>query len=96
VTKRHSATCPSDWWNGDRFLRPATLLHACRWIAGGRDAATGERLDDLKEPFYRCHTIMNCVQTCAGGLDPAKAVGSIKKLMVERRSLPAPRFPGRL
>ena len=82
-----SASCPSYWWNSDRYLGPAVLLQAYRWIADSRDEATGERLDDLEDPFrlYRCHTIMNCAQTCPKGLNPAKAIAEIKKKMVERR-----------
>ncbi|MEM7498611.1 MAG: succinate dehydrogenase iron-sulfur subunit [Pseudomonadota bacterium] len=81
-----STSCPSYWWNGDRYLGPATLLHAYRWIIDSRDEATGERLDDLEDPFrlYRCHTIMNCASTCPKGLNPAKAIAEIKKMMVER------------
>jgi succinate dehydrogenase / fumarate reductase, iron-sulfur subunit len=82
-----TTSCPSYWWNGDRYLGPAVLLQAYRWIADTRDEATGERLDGLEDPFrlYRCHTIMNCTKTCPKGLNPAKAIGEIKKLMVERR-----------
>jgi succinate dehydrogenase / fumarate reductase iron-sulfur subunit len=82
-----STSCPSYWWNGDRYLGPAILLQAYRWIADTRDEAAGERLDQLEDPFrlYRCHTIMNCTKTCPKGLNPAKAIGEIKKLMVERR-----------
>jgi succinate dehydrogenase / fumarate reductase iron-sulfur subunit len=82
-----STSCPSYWWNGDRYLGPAVLLQAYRWIVDSRDEATGERLDALEDPFklYRCHTIMNCAKTCPKGLNPAKAIGEIKKLMVERR-----------
>ena len=81
-----STSCPSYWWNGDRYLGPAILLQAYRWLADSRDEATGERLDQLEDPFrlYRCHTIMNCTKTCPKGLNPAKAIGEIKKLMVER------------
>jgi succinate dehydrogenase / fumarate reductase, iron-sulfur subunit len=81
-----STSCPSYWWNGDRFLGPAVLLQAYRWIADSRDEGTGERLDQLQDPFrlYRCHTIMNCTNTCPKGLNPAKAIGEIKKLMVQR------------
>ncbi|MFW0777186.1 MAG: succinate dehydrogenase iron-sulfur subunit [Rickettsiales bacterium] len=81
-----STSCPSYWWNSDRYLGPAILLHAYRWIVDSRDEMTGERLDDLEDPFklYRCHTIMNCTKTCPKGLNPAKAIGEIKKLMVER------------
>ena len=82
-----TTSCPSYWWNGDRYLGPAVLLQAYRWIADSRDEATGERLDQLEDPFrlYRCHTIMNCTKTCPKGLNPAKAIGEIKKLMVARR-----------
>ncbi len=81
-----STSCPSYWWNADRFLGPAILLMAYRWIADSRDEATGERLDQLEDPFklYRCHTIMNCTRTCPKGLNPAKAIAEIKKLMVVR------------
>ena len=81
-----STACPSWWWNGDRYMGPATLLHAWRWITDSRDEATGERLDFLEDPFrlYRCHTIMNCTKTCPKGLNPGKAIAEIKKLMVER------------
>jgi succinate dehydrogenase / fumarate reductase iron-sulfur subunit len=82
-----STSCPSYWWNGDRYLGPAVLLQAYRWLIDSRDEATGERLDDLEDPFrlYRCHTIMNCSQACPKGLNPAKAIAEIKKMMVERR-----------
>ncbi len=82
-----STSCPSYWWNGDRYLGPAILLQAYRWIADSRDEATGERLDQLEDPFrlYRCHTIMNCTKTCPKSLNPAKAIAEIKKLMVARR-----------
>jgi succinate dehydrogenase / fumarate reductase iron-sulfur subunit len=78
--------CPSWWWNGDRYLGPAVLLQAYRWIADSRDEATGLRLDELNDPFrlYRCHTIMNCTQTCPKGLNPGKAIGLIKQLLAER------------
>lgn len=81
-----STSCPSYWWNSDRYLGPAILLQAYRWIADSRDEYTGERLDELEDPFrlYRCHTIMNCTNTCPKGLNPAKAIADIKKLMVER------------
>ncbi|MBL27588.1 MAG: succinate dehydrogenase iron-sulfur subunit [Rhodospirillaceae bacterium] len=82
-----STSCPSYWWNGERFLGPAILLQAYRWIADTRDEATGDRLDALEDPFklYRCHTIMNCAKTCPKSLNPARAIAEIKKLMVERR-----------
>ncbi len=81
-----STSCPSYWWNGDRFLGPAILLQAYRWIADSRDEVTGQRLDDLEDPFrlYRCHTIMNCSNACPKGLSPAHAIAEVKKLMVER------------
>ena len=80
-------SCPSYWWNGDKYLGPAVLLQAYRWLIDSRDEATGERLDNLEDPFrlYRCHTIMNCAQACPKGLNPAKAIAEIKKMMVERR-----------
>ncbi len=82
-----TTACPSYWWNPDRYLGPAVLLQAYRWINDTRDEATGERLDALEDPFklYRCHTIMNCAMVCPKGLNPAKAIAEIKKLMVARR-----------
>ena len=82
-----TTSCPSYWWTGDRYLGPAVLLQAYRWIADSRDARTDERLDQLEDPFrlYRCHTIMNCTKTCPKDLNPAKAIAEIKKLMVARR-----------
>jgi succinate dehydrogenase / fumarate reductase iron-sulfur subunit len=84
-----STSCPSYWWNGDKYLGPAVLLQAYRWIADSRDDHTGERLEELEDPFklYRCHTIMNCTNTCPKGLNPAKAISNIKKLMVERKGI---------
>jgi succinate dehydrogenase / fumarate reductase, iron-sulfur subunit len=81
-----STACPSYWWNSDRFLGPATLLQAYRWISDSRDEATEERLEELDDPFklYRCHTILNCAEACPKGLNPAKAIADIKKMMVER------------
>ena len=83
-----STACPSYWWNGDRYLGPAVLLAAYRWIADSRDESTGARLDALQDPFklYRCHTIMNCTQTCPKGLNPGKAIAEIKTLMLERQA----------
>src|SRR5579872_3619428 len=80
--------CPSHWWNGDRFLGPAALLQAWRWLADSRDEAKGERLDAVEDPFrlYRCHTILNCTRTCPKGLNPGKAIAEIKKMVIERRS----------
>jgi succinate dehydrogenase / fumarate reductase iron-sulfur subunit len=79
--------CPSHWWNGDRFLGPAVLLQAWRWLVDSRDEATDKRLDDLEDPFrlYRCHTILNCTRTCPKGINPGKAIAEIKRLMIERR-----------
>lgn len=84
-----STSCPSYWWNGDKYLGPATLLQANRWIQDSRDEATGERLDQLEDTYklYRCHTIMNCTTTCPKGLNPAKAIGEIKQLMAKRHDL---------
>ena len=81
-----STSCPSYWWNSDRYLGPAALLQAYRWIVDSRDEYSGERLDDLEDPFrlYRCHTIMNCTKTCPKGLNPAQAIAQIKQLMVRR------------
>jgi succinate dehydrogenase / fumarate reductase iron-sulfur subunit len=81
-----STSCPSYWWNQDAYLGPATLLQSYRWIADSRDTATKERLTDLEDPFklYRCHTIMNCTKTCPKGLNPAKAIGEIKKAIVSK------------
>ena len=82
-----STSCPSYWWNADRYLGPAVLLQAYRWLADSRDEATGDRLDKLEDPFrlYRCHTIMNCTKTCPKSLNPAKAIAEIKKMMLERQ-----------
>ena len=82
-----STSCPSYWWNSDKFLGPAILLQAYRWLADSRDEYTGERLDELEDPFrlYRCHTIMNCSNACPKGLSPARAIAEIKKLEAERQ-----------
>jgi len=82
-----STSCPSYWWNPERYMGPAALLQAYRWIADSRDEATGDRLDFLEDPFrlYRCHTIMNCSQACPRGLNPAKAIAEIKAKMVARQ-----------
>ena len=81
-----STSCPSYWWNSDRYLGPAVLLQAYRWLADSRDEAAGERLDQLQDPFrlYRCHTIMNCTNTCPKGLNPARAIAETKKLLAQR------------
>lgn len=80
-------SCPSYWWNGERYMGPAVLLQANRWIQDSRDEATGERLDELDDPFrvFRCHTIMNCTNTCPKGLNPGKAIGDIKQALAKRR-----------
>ncbi|MDR2000083.1 MAG: succinate dehydrogenase iron-sulfur subunit [Zoogloeaceae bacterium] len=81
-----STSCPSFWWNPDKFVGPAGLLAAYRFIADTRDQATSERLDNLEDPYrlFRCHTIMNCVDVCPKGLNPTKAIGKIKDMMVRR------------
>ncbi len=81
-----TTSCPSFWWNPDKFVGPAGLLQAYRFIADTRDQATSERLDDLEDPYrlFRCHTIMNCVDVCPKGLNPSLAIGKIKELMVRR------------
>jgi len=81
-----STSCPSYWWNSERYLGPAVLLQAYRFIVDSRDEKTDERLNALDESFklYRCHTIMNCVDTCPKGLNPAKAIAEIKKMLVQR------------
>jgi len=81
-----STACPSFWWNPDKFVGPAALLHAYRFIADTRDKATAERLDNLDDPYrlFRCHTIMNCVDVCPKHLNPTKAIGKIKEIMLAR------------
>ena len=81
-----STACPSLWWNPDKFVGPAGLLVAYRFIADTRDQATNERLDNLEDPYrlFRCHTIMNCVDVCPKGLNPSLAIGKIKEMMVKR------------
>lgn len=83
-----STSCPSYWWNSDKYLGPAVLLQAYRWLVDSRDEATGGRLDDLEDPFkvYRCHTIMNCAKACPKGLSPARAIAEIKKMLVIRKA----------
>jgi succinate dehydrogenase / fumarate reductase iron-sulfur subunit len=84
-----STSCPSYWWNGDKYLGPAALLHAYRWAVDSRDEKTGDRLDNLEDPFrlYRCHTIMNCAKTCPKGLNPAKAIAELKKMIAVRKGI---------
>ena len=81
-----STGCPSYWWNSDRYLGPAALLAAYRWLVDSRDEAMDERLEDLEDPFrlYRCHTIMNCTNTCPKNLNPAEAIAETKKMLAER------------
>jgi succinate dehydrogenase / fumarate reductase iron-sulfur subunit len=81
-----STSCPSFWWNPDKFIGPAGLLHAYRFLADSRDTATEERLDDLDDAFsvFRCHGIMNCVNVCPKGLNPTKAIGHIKSMLLQR------------
>ena len=81
-----STACPSFWWNPDKFLGPAALLQAARFIEDSRDQAFEKRLAELEGPFklFRCHTIMNCVHVCPKGLNPTKAIGRIKHKMVSR------------
>ncbi|GAB4154413.1 MAG: succinate dehydrogenase iron-sulfur subunit [Sphingomonadales bacterium] len=82
-----STSCPSYWWNADKYLGPAILLQAHRWLVDSRDEMTGERLDALEDPFrlYRCHTIMNCANACPKGLNPAEAIAEIKQMMLARQ-----------
>ncbi|MFQ5487733.1 MAG: succinate dehydrogenase iron-sulfur subunit [Gammaproteobacteria bacterium] len=81
-----STACPSFWWNPDKFLGPAALLQACRFLSDSRDQAMEERLDDLEDAYklFRCHTIMNCVDACPKGLNPTEAIGRIKQMMVKQ------------
>lgn len=81
-----STSCPSFWWNPDKFVGPAGLLHAYRFLADSRDTATEQRLDDLDDAFsvFRCHGIMNCVNVCPKGLNPTKAIGHIKSMLLSR------------
>ena len=83
-----STSCPSYWWNSDRYLGPAALLASYRWLVDSRDDAQDERLDELEDSFrlYRCHTIMNCTNTCPKGLNPAEAIANTKKMLIERRT----------
>ena len=89
-----STSCPSYWWNADKYLGPAVLMQAYRWIIDSRDEYTKERLSALNDPFklYRCHTIMNCTRTCPKGLNPGRAIAEIKKLLAGIASKPAPKM----
>ncbi|ART79032.1 succinate dehydrogenase iron-sulfur subunit [Oceanisphaera avium] len=81
-----STACPSFWWNPDKFIGPAGLLAAYRWLADSRDTGTEERLSELDDAFsvFRCHTIMNCTDVCPKGLNPSKAIGNIKSMLLKR------------
>lgn len=81
-----TTACPSFWWNPERFLGPAALLQSWRFLADSRDQASGERLDDLEDPYklFRCHSIMNCVDVCPKGLNPTAAIGHIRELLTKR------------
>ncbi|UCH54350.1 MAG: succinate dehydrogenase iron-sulfur subunit [Pseudomonadota bacterium] len=81
-----TTSCPSFWWNPDKFLGPAALLQAWRFLADSRDQGTQQRLDDLEDPYrlFRCHTIMNCTDVCPKGLNPTQAIGFIKQLLAKR------------
>jgi succinate dehydrogenase / fumarate reductase iron-sulfur subunit len=83
-----STSCPSYWWNSDRYWGPAALLAAYRWLVDTRDEATGKRLDALEDPFrlYRCHTIMNCAEACPKDLNPARAIGALKRMLLQRQA----------
>src|SRR3984957_17088748 len=83
-----STSCPSYWWNSERYLGPAALLQSYRWLVDSRDEDSGARVDNLEDPFrlFRCHTIMNCAQVCPKGLNPAEAIASIKQMMVKRKA----------
>jgi len=83
-----STSCPSYWWNSEKYLGPAALLHAYRWLVDSRDETRDERLNDIEDSFklYRCHTIMNCARSCPKNLNPAKAIAEIKKMMVKKNS----------
>jgi len=91
-----STACPSYWWNGDKYLGPAVLMQAYRWMIDSRDEKTSERLDKLRDPFsvYRCHTIMNCTKTCPKGLNPGRAIAEIKKLLAGVSKKEAPGLSG--
>ncbi len=83
-----TTSCPSWWWNGDRFLGPAALLQADRWIKDSRDESAGERLDQLEDAFrlYRCHQIMNCMEACPKELNPTRSIDHIKRMLLKRKS----------
>merc|ERR1711953_901957 len=91
-----SSSCPSYWWNGDKYLGPAVLMQAYRWIIDSRDEQQAARLEKMRDPFsvYRCHTIMNCTKTCPKGLNPGKAIAEIKKLLAGISKKEAPGLEG--
>jgi len=93
-----STSCPSYWWNADKYLGPAVLMQAYRWIIDSRDEKSAERLDKLRDPFsvFRCHTIMNCTKTCPKGLNPGKAIAEIKKLLSGIATKGKPGLSGKL
>ncbi|XP_055309730.1 succinate dehydrogenase [ubiquinone] iron-sulfur subunit, mitochondrial [Sitodiplosis mosellana] len=89
-----STSCPSYWWNADKYLGPAVLMQAYRWVIDSRDESTEERLNRLKDPFsvYRCHTIMNCTKTCPKGLNPGRAIAELKRLLSGLNKKPEPKL----
>merc|ERR1712012_1217148 len=91
-----STSCPSYWWNADKYLGPAVLMQAYRWMIDSRDQSTKERLDKLRDPFsvYRCHAIMNCTKTCPKGLNPGRAIAEIRKLLAGISKKEAPGLEG--
>jgi len=93
-----STSCPSYWWNGDKYLGPAVLMQAYRWIIDSRDDSSKERLNRMRDPFsvYRCHTIMNCTKSCPKGLNPGKAIAEIKKLLAGIGTKDEPSLKGKL
>uniref|UniRef100_A0A0K1SB10 Succinate dehydrogenase [ubiquinone] iron-sulfur subunit, mitochondrial n=1 Tax=Tetranychus cinnabarinus TaxID=93129 RepID=A0A0K1SB10_TETCI len=93
-----STSCPSYWWNSDRYLGPAVLMQAYRWVIDSRDESTEKRLDQLRDPFslYRCHTIMNCSRTCPKNLNPGRAIGELKKLLAGWSKKSEPQISGQV
>jgi len=86
-----STSCPSYWWNADKYLGPAVLMQAYKWIVDSRDEYTKERLEQFRDTFslYRCHTILNCTKACPKGLNPGKAIGELKALLANVASMPS-------
>ena len=93
-----STSCPSYWWNSDRYLGPAALMQAYRWVIDSRDESTSKRLDRLRDPFsvYRCHTIMNCSKTCPKNLNPGRSIGELKKLLAGWSKKEEPEMTGQV